>query len=649
MATANWHEDAFFGLHYDLHPNVHDTELGRETTYEHIRSMLERVGPDFVQYDCKGHPGWAGYPTRVGSASPGIVTDALRVWRQVTRDLGIPLSVHYSGVWDTRAVELHPDWACVGADGTPSRDHTDPLSGYRDTLLIPQLIEVIEEYDIDGVWVDGENWASRPCWSDRCIAEFRRRTGIENVPRSPEDPHWHDWLSFHRDLFVEHVTAYADALHAKKPTLTVCSNWMYSVRQPGPVTAPVDYLSGDFDFSFGADRACAEARFLSGRGMSWDLMAWGFLKTGDQPWTMKTLPHLCQEVSVVLAQGGAVFIYNQPQRSGRLTEWHQDLLAEVARFCRKRQVWCHKTETVPQVAVLHSQTFFYRHNDPLFNFAAANQPMEGALHALLETGYSVDVLDEDGLLERIESYPLVVIPEQEGLPGSVVDAVVSHVKNGGRALITGTGAAAEWPAGFTGVVVQEGQRVTGRFVPAARGSVPLAGDWPVVSLESAVELAPVLTEQEPELNRAGVPAATLHEYGRGKVVVIHGPVFRRYYQSHYPRLRQFIGDMTASLDTPSRLMRLDGPSWIEMAARKRDNRLLIQFVNRASTNPLGPHRHMVEEVPQAGPFSVHVPMASRPSRCYMAPDDAGLEWEWADGVLHAQIGDLYIHNVLVIE
>ena len=40
-AVENWHEHVFFGLHYDLHPGAADTELGRETTYEHIYEMLE--------------------------------------------------------------------------------------------------------------------------------------------------------------------------------------------------------------------------------------------------------------------------------------------------------------------------------------------------------------------------------------------------------------------------------------------------------------------------------------------------------------------------------------------------------------------------------------------------------------------------------
>lgn len=28
--------------------------------------MLREVKPDYVQCDCKGHPGVAGYPTKVG-------------------------------------------------------------------------------------------------------------------------------------------------------------------------------------------------------------------------------------------------------------------------------------------------------------------------------------------------------------------------------------------------------------------------------------------------------------------------------------------------------------------------------------------------------------------------------------------------------
>ena len=645
-APANWHEGAFFGLHYDLHPNQKDTELGRETTYEHVREQLEKVKPDFVQYDCKGHPGWTGYPTKVGSPSPGIVNDALKIWRQVTRDMGIPLSIHYSGVWDTRAVELHPDWANVNPEGKRDANHTCPLSPYTEEFMIPQLIEVVTEYQIDGMWIDGENWASNPCYCDRCKAEFKKRTNIEAVPTKAGDANWDAWLAFQRDLFVEHVTKYANAVHAKNPNVMVCSNWMYSVRQPDRVTAPVDYLSGDFDPSFGADRACAEARFISSRGKPWDLMAWSFLQTGNQGWTTKTVPHLCQELSVVLAQGGAVFIYDVPQRSGRLTGWHQDILGEVAAFCRKRKEFCHKTDTIPQVAILHSQTAYYRHNDPLFNFAAANQPMEGALHAVLENGCSADILNEDALIERLARYPMVIVPEQAEVPQKVIDALRTYVRNGGRLLLSGSQIAVQY-ADLAGVEAVEGQLESG-WVPAGNGCVTVPGPWQKAKVTTATELAPLLNQQEPAIDLAGTPAATVNRIGKGVVVAVHGPVFRAYHESHYPLLRRFIGDCINAVDAQG-LIRLDGPWWIEMSARKKDGRTLIQFVNRSSGGYTSPNRHMVESVPDAGPFTVTIPVVTKPRRCYMAPDETGLEWTWKDGILTAQIAGLVIHNVLVVE
>ncbi len=645
-AVENWHEDAFFGLHYDLHPNATDTNLGEETTYEHIREMLEKVQPDFVQYDCKGHPGYTGYPTEVGSPSPGIVNDALKIWREVTRDMGIPLSIHYSGVWDTRAIELNPEWARIGSDGQPDPNYTSRLSAYAEELMIPQLLEVVREYDIDGMWIDGENWASKPDWSEDAQALFTERTGIEDIPRNANDPHWHEWLAFHRDLFIEHVTRYTEAVHALKPECMVTSNWMYSVRQPEEPVAPINYLSGDFDPSFGAERAMAEARFISSRGMPWDLMAWSFLQTHGNGWMLKTATHLCQEVSTVLAQGGAVFIYNQPQRSGRITEWHQDILAEVAQFCRARQHYSHKTNTMPQVAVLHSETSYYKHNDPLYNFATANQPMEGAMFALLENGYSVDIMNEATLLRVMDDYPMVVIPEAAHVPDTVKQALVEYVRRGGRALITGAFVAEQY--GELAGVAKDERDPQGGWLPVGNGAVTVYGAYQPTTLETAQMLAPVLYQQEPGLNQRDFAAATVNTYGEGKVVAIHGPIFRNYYGARYPLMRRFIGDMAAALDTPG-LVRVHGPWHIEMAAREKEGRILIHLINRGVSGYLSPHRHIVENVPDTGSFTVTIPIAERPTRCYLTPDKFGLEWTWKDGLLTATVGGLHIHNVLVVE
>jgi len=652
MVAENWLEDMFFGLHYDLHPHEGDTELGRETTYDHIREQLEKVKPDYVQYDCKGHPGYAGYPTKVGSPAPGIVNDALKVWRGVTRDMGVPLGIHYSGVWDTRAIRLCPEWALIRSDGTPDPHCRCPLSGYLEKLMIPQLLEVVENYQIDGMWIDGDNWQSYPCYCDRCKAAFTAHTGIEQIPDKHDQDHWREWLAFHRELFVkEHVTRYADAVHARNPDVKVCSNWLYSIGQPETMTAPVDFLSGDVSPSFGAEWACSEARFFANRGMPWNIMVWTFVNTNNQGPTMRSLPHLCQEVAVVLAQGGAVILYDQPQRSGRLTAWHQDLLADVARFCRERKAYCFKTESIPQVAVLHSQTAYFRQKDReagrLYDRSPASRAMEGAVHAVLENGFSVDILNEETLLARMADYPVVVVPEQEAVPEQVVDGLRKYVRAGGKVLLSGAHVAETYPD-LVGTEAVAGRRYGTSWLPVNVGCATVSGPWQAVKLRGATEITPLLYQQEPGLNRTGSPAATLNRFGNGTVVAIYGPVFRSYYEAHYPRVRRFVGSVLDRLKSPE-LISLVGPWWIEMSARKKGDRTLIQFVNRSSAGHLAPNRHVVEAVPDTGPFSVTIPMDHEPTSCYTAPDEVGLEWAWNDGRLNATIGGLGIHNVLVIE
>ena len=57
--SLNWHENVFFGIHYDLHANAHDTELGRELTPVHLREEAAenpaRLGADGLQGPSRLH------------------------------------------------------------------------------------------------------------------------------------------------------------------------------------------------------------------------------------------------------------------------------------------------------------------------------------------------------------------------------------------------------------------------------------------------------------------------------------------------------------------------------------------------------------------------------------------------------------------
>ena len=84
---------SFFGLHFDFHAREEEERVGANINRDVVGALLERVRPDYVQCDCKGHAGVSSYPTKVGFAAPGLLGDILRVWRTVTAEHGVALYV----------------------------------------------------------------------------------------------------------------------------------------------------------------------------------------------------------------------------------------------------------------------------------------------------------------------------------------------------------------------------------------------------------------------------------------------------------------------------------------------------------------------------------------------------------------------------
>jgi hypothetical protein len=652
--APNWHDHVFFGIHYDLHANLNDTVLGRDVTPELLRAAWERIRPDWIQCDCKGHPGYTSWPTKVGYPAPGIIRDALRIHREVTREMGLPLVMHYSGIWDEAAIYHHPEWARINARGGVDYGRACPRSGYVDDLLIPQMLEIIDSYEIDGFWVDGDIWATAPCYCPRCCAAFTAQTGQLTPPRDPTQPGWTTWLAFQRRSYEDYARRYIEAVHRRDPGCLVCINWLYSVRHPDPISIPVDFLSGDFSHAWGIERAMAEARVLASRGRPWNLMAWGFT-TGEvtrSGWHFKTAAHLCQEVAEVIANGGAVCVYVVPSRSGHLVSWEHDVLAEVAQFCRARQGVSQESQSVPQAVVLHSQEHYYAHTEPLYGLGSANLPMEGALQALLDAGYHVDVQNEDGLLERLHDYQLVVIPEQDPIGARVIDALGPYVTAGGRLVLSGAHIARHPVlAELAGVAAVGGAPREGyHYLPVGGAAVTVAGPWQPVRLISASSLAHLLEGPEPGRDDTGTPAITVRELAKGRVVAIHGPIFAAYQRTHYPRLRRLLCQLFR-LVWPEPFSEVDSPAQIHQTTRRQPGRTIIHLLNRGADPPLSPHNVMVERVPAAGPATIRVRIPRPPVSISLVPDGTGskIEWQWEDGVLTATVDRIGVHAALVLD
>lgn len=659
-------KDAFFGLHLDLHPTEEDTILGVDVSEENIARLLERVRPDHVAYDCKGHPGFAGYPTKVGTPSPGIRKDSLEIWRKVTWRFSVLLGIHYSGIWDFNAVRTHPEWARVDEHGHPDTEAASTFGSYVDELLIPQLKEVIDNYDIDSVWLDGECWGARLDYSETALSIWKQETGFIDAPVTREDPRWLTWKTFQRRQFEKYLCHWVDALHEYRPELNIASNWAYTTMMPKEPVARVDFISGDFDPMLSVDRARTEARYLSNLMMPWELQSWGFDLVKNQDECLKLPDHLKQEASVVLMHGGGYLLYFLPSRSGYINHTIIETAGEVADFCRARQQICHKSISVPQVALLFSAETQYDRSDKVFTWwETPLNDVEGALHAFLELHYSVDVLAEYMLQARLEEFPLVVIPDVYNLSGEFIQALVGYVYEGGKLLLLGEQCARLFKP-YLGVEFLGEAHEVNTTLDTPAGKVSARGKWQDIEPVRADVIAwryvgegPQSRSSYMDIRESGVSveharfvhkhaAATMAEFGKGQIAAVYGPISSLYFNNHHPFMRSLIKQIAERI-FPNPGMTVKAPACVDIALRRSTKGDLQVHLLNLSNMPVSEGRAFAEYIPRVGPIEVRMCFSEKPYKVLWEPECVQLEWTWKDGVLNVIVPLLHIHGTIIIE
>jgi hypothetical protein len=493
--------------------------------------------------------------------------------------------------------------------------------------------------------VDGECWAAQFDYSPRALAEWTRATGRTAAPKDRSDPGWLEWKTFHRQAFENYLCHWVDALHAFKPGLLITSNWMYTTFAPKPVVAKLDFLSGDYSPSLSLDRARVEARYLASTGMPWDLMAWGFDKGKDQGWSIKTPVQLMQEAAVVLMQGGGFQIYHQPTRSGYIAEAIIDQEGQVADFCRARKEASFKSATVPQVALLLSSESHWERSDRVFApWGGEFDDLEGALHALLELHYSVDILAEHQLQPRLKEFPLVVVPDSAKLADDFKKALLDYVEQGGSLLLLGEKCTRLFEPALGVKFDGEPQNIAAELETPS-GPISVSGIWQEVTAMTAK--AAGFRHATRDMRKDPKTAATIVNYGKGKIGAVYGPLANIFFKGHHPYIRQFIGAMVKDL-FPEPAVHVDGPSAIDIALRKtKDGRPSLHLLNRSNT-PLPDRHNFTDFIPALGPVQVIMKIAAKPQKVALVPDDTPVKWEWKDGWLTATVPRVHIHSVLVI-
>jgi hypothetical protein len=671
---GNWYGPArCFGFHHDTHVVEGDREIGAHAVPDELVPMLKLTGADFVQIDSKGHPGYTCWfsKTPAASVSPGIVRDSVRGWRDATKQLGLPLHCHYSGLFDMRAGVKHPEWCAVGHDGKPVNgdwlgvasavgDRMCPRSSYVDELLIPQFIELIDRYGVEGFWVDGDIWTAQPCYCERCRQAFRQATGIASPPSKPSDTQWAAWWNFTRESVEQYITHYCDVIHRHKPGVLICSNSLQMFRHPGEPTVPTDWLSGDNRAVWGLDNCRCEARFLSTRGKPWDLMIWDYYSPHEQPGksdtAAKPLEMMQQEAAIVVAFGGNVQVCQNPfdgVRTGQLIRWQMQRIGQLAEFVHERRTLCQGTATIPQVAVLHSEHHLRAtpHGGSLI-YDTDVAPVQGAVYAALECHYGVDILDEWALRPRCARFPVIVAPEQIFMSAEMVGVLKEYVHSGGKLLVSGAKAFERFGGAFLGVASGRIVEKAIYYVPAGDGVAPVESAlWRLVETTTADTLAPLGLTPLRDEQLLPNPAATLNHAGRGAVVYIPCDVFHDFRRHRYPPLRLFLHNVLRRLAGPMEI-EVAAPSCVDVVLRRQGSRRIVHLINRASGVSTTSISGMIDEIPPVGPITISRRIVGQPEKVRVALENSTVNATRTSdrgGRLAICLSQVHIHAAVVFE
>lgn len=666
---ATWYQDTFFLLHYEHEfPTEGFSHPFPGLDRDQIFRLLERIHPDVVTYPVKGPAGYVAYASRFGNGLPALNyytegPELIATWREVTKELGIRLVLGYSGLVDRQAAGMRSDWQRINDRGVAYPNGALCVNGgYVEELMLPQLEEIDEKYSPDGFWIDNDNWTVSPCYCAGCESEFQLLHG-RSAPLRPGYEFWEEWLRFHRDAFQRYVGRVGRYLHDRAPELIYATNGGYATHQPETPPSGPDRLTWDLSPAYSLRQAGMEARFLQSRDLPFDLNTW--VRCSARPWAQgrlpalptypKTLDHLTQEGSVILANGGRWSVWVTTAPDGTLPESQHETVAKAAEFARARREGSTDTQSLAYAAILHSSTTHHKAGNGLYDPGPSLDRIRGAHQALLELHHPHDIVNEEDLLRKLDQYALIILPEQVALPLDLDHALMDWVQHGGSLLATGRVSprlneavpvfALEEALG----VQWTGQKDDDVYVPFRGEPMRVAAPFYPVALTGASVVLPALRPgYGTYLEESEIPAVTRHAYGQGTVVYAAMELFSAYHRCQYPGLRDLIGEIIGAT-LPDPMLLTTAPPNIELTVRRGEKVLAVHAVNHAPGKSLAQNSAFVESVPLTEPFSLTLILGAEPTRATLEPGSAEVEWSYSEGTVTAFIPPFHLHTALILE
>ncbi len=642
----------FRQVHLDFHTSPHIPEVGADFNPGEFVRTLKMAHVNSVTVFGKCHHGYSYYPTKVGTPHPHLKRDLLGEMVQACHKAGIRVPVYTTVVWDELAWATHPEWRQLTPEGHVFGPSDSPLKpGWKNLCLntdyaeyvIVQIEEMLDLYDVDGLFIDIVRYGASPCVCATCLGQM-----IEQDV-DPEDPEQLRRFALQAERrFMARTTK---AIRVKSLDKSIFYNSRLRVEwDPELGNRPemddfthleIESLPGGF---WGYDHFPMYVRYFQTFDRELLAMTGRFHSAWGDFGGLRNREALAFECFQALAHGAACSIGDQLHPHGRLDAAVYGRIGEVYAEVERREPWCVHTQPLPEIGIITANAGGRTSSEGI------HESDRGALHVLEQLKYQFQFIDAGC---DLAPYALVVLPDEVPVDAALAGKLRTYLSTGGRLLITGRSGLDETTGDF--LLAQE----MGVHYAAEAEFAP---DYLVLEPELADGIEPmyhvcllqgVRLTVEPGaqvLARSGAPYFNRtwrhfcsHQYTpmegpteaavivqNGSVITIARPLFREYAESSRRVHKQILANCVKRLLPQPRVGAHNLPSTAIVTVRRQRDDLLVHLLHYVHQRR-GRNLDVIEDILPLHDAQVRVRAAQRPSDVRMVPEEQPIAWAWENG------------------
>ena len=652
----------FRQIHLDFHTSEKIPGIGSKFSKEQFQDALRRGHVNSITVFSKCHHGWAYHPSMANEQHPNLHFDLLGAQIEAAHEIGVKTPVYLSAGLDEKMARRHPEWLRRGKDDKINWEY--PMyhefcmnSPYLD-YLIPQIKEVVRNYDADGIFLDIVG--VRTCWCQYCV-----RTLLEEGKDPYDDENARE---LGERVYKNYCRRVREAVDSIKPGLPVFHNSGH-IRRGRRDLADVDThleLESLPTGGWGYDHFPLSAAYSRTLGKQFLGMTGKFHTTWGEFGGFKHPNALRYEEALCTAFGAKCSIGDQLHPDGHFEEATYDLIGAAYKEVEEREPWLDNVKSVADIAILSEEAAANYYGSAKIMHHSGADADAGAVRIMLEGKYLFDVIDTD---QPLDSYRLLILPDHIRLDAKLTAKIKDFTSKGGKVLATGESGLGDGDAfaldlgcDYVGPSAYRPVYFRPKF------DLGCLGDSAYVIYEQshdikAKEGAEIpITRENPYFNRTTfafsshqhtpndkstcLPAATTGADGG----YISTEIFCEYAHKGSLIAKLIAVNMIDLLLGDKKTLTTDLPAQgVVTLMDQQDEHRLVNHLLYASPVRRGSGIEVIEDVIPLYNVSVTLNIGREPKRVYLAPENRDIPFSYENGKLTYTVDKLDLHAMAVID